>query len=78
MTKRQEEIKMEIKFFKYKLIKLNNEIKSTNSVIKELESNLTLNGVVVPKGTLRDETESNRQNSSIATYTEDSKPEDYA
>ena len=41
---------------------------------------LRLHGVVVPRneGTLCDETESNRQNSSIATYTEDSKPENYA
>ncbi len=39
---------------------------------------LALFSVVVPKGTLRDETESNKQNSSIATYTENSKPEDYA
>jgi hypothetical protein len=39
---------------------------------------LRLHSVVAPKDTLCNETESNRQNSSIATYTEGSKPENYA
>lgn len=43
-----------------------------------LDQVLRLCGVVVPKDTLCNETESNRQNSSIATYTEGSKPENYA
>ena len=37
MNKRQEDIKKEINFHKNRLVKLNSEIKSTNSVINELE-----------------------------------------
>jgi hypothetical protein len=39
---------------------------------------LPLQDVVVPKGTLCDKVEVNRQNSSSATWTEDSNPENYA
>ena len=45
---------------------------------KDLTEQCNIPVVVVPKGMLCDETESNRQNSRVATYTEDSKPEDYA
>ena len=62
-----------------------NDIKSMANHIVSLELDIqaykkqyNIPDVVVSKGTLCDETESNRQNSRIATYTEDSKPEDYA
>jgi hypothetical protein len=45
---------------------------------KYTDQQFAIHSVVVPKDTLCDETESNRQNSSIATYTEGSKPENYA
>ena len=48
-----------------------------SEAISEVE-NMAIHSFVVPKGTLCDETESNRQGSSIATYTENSKPENYA
>ncbi len=63
--------------------KLQADVDDNNGVIDWSDLEPFLDGfkeqlLGVPKGTLRDETESNKQNSSIATYTENSKPEDYA